>query len=367
MLKDRTYKFALIAWLAVAIFLSAGLVSAAEVSDTTELSLSVAPAEGAGPDADAVPPEDADNVTEVAATTANDTVDADEEGTVAEPVEPSEPVTSAGMNNETEDEVVAEVEIEPEPEMEPEVEPEVEPEMGAVVEGAILTVCLSGCDYTAIQAAVEASEDGDVVEVGSGTYNENLVLDKSITLRGVDTGEGAPVVNGRGSGSVVVLQADGAVLEGLYITNAGPYPSAGIEVVSNDNLISGCEVWNSGWWGIYLKGGSTNNTVSECISSNSENHGIMVFRSPGNFFTENTVSNNGYNGIQILESDDNVVERNVVGNNTDSGISIDSSKNSIVMGNIISYNSIGIRLASSGIDRVGPNRFINNTQELEVT
>ncbi|UEC43199.1 MAG: Cell surface glycoprotein [Methanothrix sp.] len=227
-------------------------------------------------------------------------------------------------------------------------------------------VCLNGCAFTTIQAAIEAAVDGDTVEVGSGTYSENVVVDKRITLRGVDTGEGVPVVNAASNGSAVLLEAGGSVLEGLHITNSGPHPSAGIEVVSSDNIISGCSIWNSGWWGIYLKGGSTNNTVANSIASNSVNDGIMVFRSPGNRFVENTIMNNGDNGIQILESEKNVVERNVVGNNTNSGISLESSQNSEVKGNVITYNSVGIQLLNSGIDRVGPNRFLGNGREMGI-
>ena len=243
-----------------------------------------------------------------------------------------------------------------------------EPVEAAVGEAfpATHSVCLNGCAFTTIQAAIEAAVDGDTVEVGSGTYSENVVVDKRITLRGVDTGEGVPVVNADGNGSAVLLVAGGSVLEGLQITNSGPHPSAGIEVVSSDNIISGCSIWNSGWWGIYLKGGSTNNTIANSIVSNSGNDGIMVFRSPGNRFVENTVVNNGDNGIQILESENNVVERNVVGNNRNSGISLESSQNSAVKGNVITYNSVGIQLVNSGIDRVGPNRFLGNGRELGI-
>jgi hypothetical protein len=37
-----------------------------------------------------------------------------------------------------------------------------------------------------------------------------------------------------------------------------------------------------------------------------------------------------------------------------------------VVGNTLSYNITGIGLLKSGIDRVGPNRFVNNTKDLEV-
>ncbi|MDK2938265.1 MAG: hypothetical protein PWQ51_429, partial [Methanolobus sp.] len=39
------------------------------------------------------------------------------------------------------------------------------------------------CNYTTIQAAVDNSIDGDTIIVTDGTYNENVVVDKSVTLR----------------------------------------------------------------------------------------------------------------------------------------------------------------------------------------
>lgn len=40
-------------------------------------------------------------------------------------------------------------------------------------------------DYTSIQAAIDAAQDGDVIEVQSGIYYENVNVDKPLTLRGL--------------------------------------------------------------------------------------------------------------------------------------------------------------------------------------
>jgi len=37
---------------------------------------------------------------------------------------------------------------------------------------AELHVCLSGCAYSSVQAAVDAASDGDVIKVAVGTYND---------------------------------------------------------------------------------------------------------------------------------------------------------------------------------------------------
>jgi parallel beta-helix repeat protein len=356
MIEDRTHRLATGTWLLLAVLLSSGLAQA-DVYDGPNSSIEAS--ETGSLEANAVSVAETDNVTGVATEDGNKTVAA-EKAMATEPVTTPEAVTPA------ETEEVAEDEVAMEPETVDEEAEVVDGEMAEEVGEAVRTVCIAGCSYSSIQAAIDASKDGDVVEVGSGTYDENLVVNKSITLKGVDTGEGAIVVNAQGSGSAVVLKADGIVLENLYITSAGPYPSAGIEIISNDDLISRCEVWNCKYWGIYLKGGSTNNTVSECVSSNNGNDGVMIYKSPGNSFIDNIVGNNGDNGIQILESDNNVVGGNVLGNNTNSGVYIETSQNAMVMNNIIAYNSRGIKLIGSGIDRIGPNRFLNNSLDLEV-
>jgi tetratricopeptide (TPR) repeat protein len=58
------------------------------------------------------------------------------------------------------------------------------------------TVCSIGCDSTSIQAAVYAAHPNDTIDVYSGDYNESVVLTKDVTLRGINTGSGEPIVNG---------------------------------------------------------------------------------------------------------------------------------------------------------------------------
>lgn len=365
MLRNRTHKRAVGGFFALAILIFAGLAQGADSTDGINASLNESLNESLNASVNAIEP----SIQESNATSGvQEMKDLDLEeatGAVGEIENETAVVVEAeGAEEPVTVDPVSVTTIEAENASVSEEVPEPVEAVVAEASPATHTVCLNGCAFTTIQAAIDAAVDGDLVEVGSGTYSENVVVDKRITLRGVDTGEGLPAVNARSNGTGVVLKAGGIVLDGLYIVNAGQYPSAGIEVVSSDNIIEECSVWNSGHWGIYLKGGSTNNTVSNSIASNNGNDGIMVFKAPGNRFRENTIVNNGYHGIQILESDNTVVERNVIGNNSNSGVSVETSGNAVVMGNIISYNSIGIQLKGSGIDRIGPNRFIGNGQDL---
>ena len=58
-----------------------------------------------------------------------------------------------------------------------------------------LTVCASGCQYTSINAAIDAASDGDVILLAAETYLEGaaIVLDgTSITLQGATDTDGGP-------------------------------------------------------------------------------------------------------------------------------------------------------------------------------
>ena len=62
------------------------------------------------------------------------------------------------------------------------------------VSAADHVVAPSGAEFTSIKDAVDWSSGGDTIRVESGTYAENIKLDKKIVLIGVDSGNGAPVI-----------------------------------------------------------------------------------------------------------------------------------------------------------------------------
>ncbi len=186
---------------------------------------------------------------------------------------------------------------------------------------ATYTVCPSGCDYTRIQAAINATDPGDTIEVHSGIYFELVNVKKQLTVRGVDTGGGKPVVDARRRGSAITLTVDGTTLEGFTVTNGTGREmreyigTAGIKVTSNNNII-------------------TNNTVSNSF------RGIALFSwDPGNnTIVGNNVCNTDW-GISIGSSSNNITGNNVCNNYC--GISVGSSNNNIT-GNTVTNNYYGI-------------------------
>ncbi|MFQ6119992.1 MAG: NosD domain-containing protein, partial [Methanosarcinales archaeon] len=171
-----------------------------------------------------------------------------------------------------------------------------------------LTVCPSGCDYTRIQDAINAASAGDMILVYSGTYNENVNVNKQIILRGV----GMPVVDAGGSGSAITLSADGITLEGFMATNASIYPYSGINVTSNNSAITGNNASNN-FNGIYL-GYSSNIKLINNIASKNNEFGIYLMVSSYNTLDNHNASKNT-EGIYLQNSNYNTLNNNNASNN----------------------------------------------------
>ncbi|GIL09309.1 MAG: hypothetical protein BroJett033_8200 [Chloroflexota bacterium] len=104
--------------------------------------------------------------------------------------------------------------------------------------GRRLVVAADGA-YTTIQAALDAAAPGDVIEVHTGVYAAPLVVTTSVSFVGV----GEPVIDGQGTGSLVMINAPNTRFEGFTVRNSGAsmnhedtgivVQAAGVTVVNN--------------------------------------------------------------------------------------------------------------------------------------
>ena len=104
---------------------------------------------------------------------------------------------------------------------------------------ARITVAPEGADYSKIQGALNNASDGDVIEVQSGRYVEHVYILHSVSLIGVDTGSGRPVIDANGSSSAITLRANGTRIEGFNLTGSGGCGcgNAGIFIDSSNDFL----------------------------------------------------------------------------------------------------------------------------------
>jgi len=67
-----------------------------------------------------------------------------------------------------------------------------------------LTLSVPGT-YGTIQLAINAANDGDIITVAAGTYNENVIVNKSISLIG--QGRDQTIIDGQDIEQLYVYQA----------------------------------------------------------------------------------------------------------------------------------------------------------------
>lgn len=151
-------------------------------------------------------------------------------------------------------------------------------------------------DYPTIQSAIGAATNGDTIYVYNGTYMENLVVDKEVTLQGEDRSN--TVIDGNG-GNVVSIKSPYVSINGFTIRNGG----YGIYMaVGRDCKITDCDI-HSNIHGIYFWRACRDNIISDCILHSNTNNGIFIFMSSSNnSITGCTAYLNGNNGIMLQKA-----------------------------------------------------------------
>ncbi|WP_425837747.1 right-handed parallel beta-helix repeat-containing protein [Streptomyces fractus] len=150
-------------------------------------------------------------------------------------------------------------------------------------------------DYASLAAALEAATDGDVLTVAPGTYRENLVLRRAVTLRGP---EGSP-------GSVRIAPADGvpvtvrasATVRDLHVEGQDAAAPA-LLVEEGAPEIVGVRVVTRSATGVEVRGGARP-TVRQCTVDNPGGIGIAVLDGGGGVFEECEVVAAGQAGVAV--------------------------------------------------------------------
>jgi parallel beta-helix repeat protein len=218
-----------------------------------------------------------------------------------------------------------------------------------------------GGNYTKIQWAIDNASDGDSVFVYSGTYFENVVVDKTINLTGED--RDTTVINGSGIGDVIKITMNWTNITGFTLLEGGNNfgdAALGLSYVQNCT-VSNINTSSNNYYGIFVYY-SSSNTISNNRIYNCREEGIRLFNADKNDINNNTVSNREYYGISLMWSDENKVIHNNASSNKYKGIIIeDSTKNNIIANNA-SNNRIGIYHDLSNRNNIVNNYISSNSQ-----
>ncbi len=193
--------------------------------------------------------------------------------------------------------------------------------------------------FSSISQAIESAKSGDTIEVNTGIYNEHIVIDKTLSLIGVNE----PNIDGGGKGTVVLIKAAGVTFEGFHISGSGESLSvedAGIVLDSAQNSRIEENRLDDVLFGIYLKNSSgtmirNNIIVGKDLPIPVRGDGIRLWYSSDTKILDNTIIGardlvmwwsgdtlikgnkveNGRYGLHYMYSDNNVFEDNLfIGN-----------------------------------------------------
>jgi hypothetical protein len=193
------------------------------------------------------------------------------------------------------------------------------------VDAATLTVCPSGCDFTAIQPAVDSALSGDTIHISSGVFPGFVrITDKSLILWGEGASRtmidslGAPLEDPSAGEPIVILSCNQSfriTMQDLAITNT--HSGLGQSGLAN----SGCK--------LKLK----NITVTG-------NNGAGISHEGSTLSIEDSLVANNALGISVGSGTGTLIRSTVINNSfkTGGGISIGKSGTLRVHRSIISHN-----------------------------
>ncbi|WP_404300010.1 nitrous oxide reductase family maturation protein NosD [Alicycliphilus denitrificans] len=282
--------------------------------------------------------------------------------------------------------------------------------LALVIAGACQAATITVRPGDDLAAAVGKAQPGDVIEVARGQYRANLLIDKPLTLRGLDR----PTLSGGNQGDTIRVTAPNVVIEGLIVRDSGDslkdqnagiylYPGAHRAIVrrcdltynlfglwiekANDvliehNTITGKREYASPQRGngvqLYNTKGAKilNNNISFVrdalyvdVSHNAlfkgnqlhhSRYGTHYMNSYHNLWEDNdTFYNRG--GLALMEVRHQEVRNNRAWGNSDHGIMLRTLQDSVISGNVVAGNNRGFFIYDVEYIQLNDNLIVDNT------
>jgi nitrous oxidase accessory protein len=217
-----------------------------------------------------------------------------------------------------------------------------------------------------LQQAVATAKPGDTITVARGSYHGVLAIPSSgITLQG----EGSPVLDGDGRGTVVLIVGQGVVLRGFHITDSGKSPygdDSGVKLMNAGNCTVEDNVIDNVYHGIYLQNASHNTVRGNRITGGAPpgeyegwGDGLHAWKSSDNLLQDNAVSQ-FRDGFYLEFADRTFIQGNSSSSNRRYGLHFMFMDDSRFVGNSFRHNQAGTVLMYSRRIRVENNTFSEN-------
>jgi parallel beta-helix repeat protein len=233
-------------------------------------------------------------------------------------------------------------------------------------------------DHPTIQEAINAASPGATIEVHSGVYHENLRINKRLSLKGVDSGAGIPIIDaGTGVGGIT-LESNGILFENFSVTNTGIGSALDVSsscniiksnTISNNsmdgikfdfeaarNIVYGNNVTYNGFSGVVIADGAYDNSIVKNEFDHNGFSGINLRGSVSeNLLLLNRIQYNGFNGILLMDdaADNNIVS-NIIYNNSFGGIDLkdNASRNMLLENRIINNTFTGLSMMDNSSENI---------------
>jgi len=217
-------------------------------------------------------------------------------------------------------------------------------------------------DQKTIQKAINAASPGDTIFVYNGTYFENVVVNKSVTLTGENSR--TTIIDGNNLRIVVEVTVSQVQISGFTIRNGGSYTGIWVELRPGGSLTSVTiknNILINNYLGVQLVRCSSCTINANTMQQNQL--GIRVTSSTFNDIIGNTINSSLYYGIHLnAHSDSNTIKFNNLINNR-YGVHLEwSNLNFVYLNKLYSTvaNGYGIRLTSSSKNDVIGNTIKQN-------
>lgn len=215
--------------------------------------------------------------------------------------------------------------------------------------------------YITIQAAIDAAQDGDAINVLSGEYSGDLTIDKSVSIAAQDK-TNTFIKSGSQASYMIDITAELVSLEGFRIwdTTSTIHRKAVIHVSegANETKIIGNIINESKYgYGLHIDG-ADNSVIEGNIINNT--YGVNIRNSDSNTVSGNSIQNStGSCLLRLISSNRNLIEDNIFKNSNYGIYSQRSNNNKIKSNKMDDFSLLGISI-TDGKDNVIENNTIWN-------